>query len=263
MRTLIVLSVVLAVVSADFFAPNGFPLRDEKEVEGNSTASDEFVVQACAGACQNTAISCSSGYKSGLCPGPSNIKCCQMSTSCSGQCQDTSLSCSGSYVSGKCPGPANVKCCTSSSGGGGGGGGSSSCSPAGSIGGISSCTIGSCRVASSIGSQFARLMNAASGAGIRLGCTSSFRDPAQQIALRRQNCGTSNYDIYQKPSSQCRPPTAIPGSSQHEKGLALDFNCAGASMAGSRCFSWLASNARSYGFYNFAPEPWHWSTTGR
>jgi len=107
------------------------------------------------------------------------------------------------------------------------------------------------------------MMNAASAAGVRMGCTSSFRDPAQQIALRRQNCGTSNYDIYQKPSGQCHPPTAIPGSSQHEKGLAVDLNCGGASMAGTSCFRWLASNARSYGFYNFAPEPWHWSTTGR
>jgi LAS superfamily LD-carboxypeptidase LdcB len=106
------------------------------------------------------------------------------------------------------------------------------------------------------------MMNAAAAAGRRMGCTSSFRDPADQIRLRRQNCGTSNYDIYQKPSSQCHPPTAIPGSSMHEKGLAVDLNCGGASFAGTSCFSWMVSNARTYGFKNYAPEPWHWSTTG-
>jgi len=260
MRFIFAIAVLACVVSANFFVPEKF--FREKESEGNSTASDDWVVQSCPGTCQNTANSCSSGYKSGLCPGPSNIKCCPQSTSkCSGQCQDTSLSCGGSYVSGLCPGPANVKCCTSGGGGGGGGGGS--CTPSGTVSGIALCTYGSCRVANSIGAQFSRLMNAAKSAGINMGCSSSFRDPAQQIALRKQNCGTSNYDIYQKPSTQCSPPTAIPGSSQHEKGLAVDFNCAGASMAGSRCFSWLSSNARTYGFYNYAPEPWHWSTTGR
>jgi len=88
------------------------------------TPADAFEVASCGGLCQNTATSCSSGYKSGLCPGPSNIKCCPMSTpSCSGQCQDTSLSCGTGYQSGKCPGASNMKCCPTSGGGGGGGGG--------------------------------------------------------------------------------------------------------------------------------------------
>jgi len=258
MKLLVVFAVICAVASAEYF---DLEFR-EKEIEGNSTQADGFVVQGCPGVCQSTSNSCGSGYRSGLCPGPANIKCCPQSVSrCSGQCQDTSLSCSGSYASGLCPGAANIKCCQS--GGGGGGGGSGTCTPSGSVGGVALCNYGNCRMSTSCGANFARMMSAAAAAGASMGCTSSFRDPAQQIALRRQNCGTSNYDIYQKPSSQCSPPTAIPGSSQHEKGLAADLNCGGASMAGSRCFSWLASNARSYGFYNFAPEPWHWSTTGR
>jgi hypothetical protein len=90
------------------------------------TEAPGFEVQSCNGACQNTAISCSAGYKSGLCLGPANIKCCPMSTpSCSGSCQDTSLSCGAGYQTGKCPGPSSVKCCPSSGGGGGGGGSSS------------------------------------------------------------------------------------------------------------------------------------------
>jgi len=261
MRSFVAVALICAAVSAEFFVPEAFHVRDEKEIERNSTQSDDFLVQGtCAGTCQNTAYSCSSGYKSGMCPGSGSFKCCPQPTpSCNGQCQDTSLPCSGSYVSGLCPGPAAVKCCTASRGGGGGG----TCTAAGTIGGVTLCQFGTCRVSTTIGTNFASMMNAASSAGINMGCAASFRDPADQIRLRRQNCGTTQYDIYQKPSGQCSPPTAIPGTSMHEKGLAVDLNCNGASFAGTRCFSWMVSNAHTYGFYNYAPEPWHWSTTGR
>jgi len=67
----------------------------------------------CNGCCQNTQTdSCPSGYKSGLCPGASNIECCEeVTSSCPGQCQDQSLSCAGTYKSGLCPGSASVLCC--------------------------------------------------------------------------------------------------------------------------------------------------------
>jgi LAS superfamily LD-carboxypeptidase LdcB len=62
-------------------------------------------------------------------------------------------------------------------------------------------------------------------------------------------------------ASACRPPTAKPGTSQHEVGLAIDFsNCSSRSSA---CFQWLAGNAARFGFHNLPVEPWHWSTTGR
>jgi len=67
----------------------------------------------CNGACMNTQTdTCSSGFKAGLCPGPSNIECCPMMTnSCPGACQDKSLACVGTYTSGLCPGSASVLCC--------------------------------------------------------------------------------------------------------------------------------------------------------
>ena len=92
-----------------------------------------------------------------------------------------------------------------------------------------------------------------------------YRDPAQQIAVRRNNCGTSNYAIYEMPSSQCRPPTARPGRSMHEQGRAIDFTYNGRiiSSRSGAAWNWLAANANKYGLYNLPSEPWHWSTNGR
>lgn len=88
---------------------------------------------------------------------------------------------------------------------------------------------------------------------------SSFRPTDEQVALRRQNCGTSTYAIYEAPSDSCRPWTARPGTSMHEQGLAIDFSACG---GGSACFVWLSNNAAKYGLKNLPEEPWHWSTTG-
>jgi len=91
-------------------------------------------------------------------------------------------------------------------------------------------------------------------------CGGGYRSNAAQISLRIQNCGPTYYDIYVKPASQCTPPTAIPGYSLHEKGLAIDFyNCSTHTTA---CWIWLNTNAATYGLKNLASEPWHWSTTG-
>lgn len=91
-----------------------------------------------------------------------------------------------------------------------------------------------------------------------------WRSTERQIELRIQNCGGNDYyTIWQKPSSECTPPTAIPGRSLHERGLAIDFNKGGRAITTTDPeFAWLVANAPRYGLKNFAPEPWHWSTTG-
>jgi LAS superfamily LD-carboxypeptidase LdcB len=122
---------------------------------------------------------------------------------------------------------------------------------------------GSITVAAAIADDLAALLGAAYAAGVTL-CGSGYRDPEAQIQLRREHCGTSYYAIYEMPASQCDPPTAIPGTSQHEVGLAIDFTCNGGGTVsrGTTCFSWLSSHADEYGLYNLPTESWHWSTTG-
>lgn len=92
-----------------------------------------------------------------------------------------------------------------------------------------------------------------------------YRTNARQIQLRRQHCGTSDYAVYQMSASQCRPPTARPGRSQHEVGLAVDFTYRGriVSSRNSAVFQAMQRIAPQYGLINLPSEPWHWSTTGR
>ena len=129
-------------------------------------------------------------------------------------------------------------------------------------GGSSIVNVQGIRVHSSIASQLNSMLNAARASGINLS-GGGYRDPSGQIAVRRNNCGSSQYAIYQMPASSCSPPTARPGQSMHEKGLAIDFSAGGGTLSrGSAGFAWLKANAASYGFYNLPSEPWHWSTNG-
>lgn len=120
------------------------------------------------------------------------------------------------------------------------------------------------RVHTSIADDVRALIEAARADGVPLAGW-GWRDHQTQIRLRREHCGTSEYAIYRMPSSRCSPPTARPGSSQHERGLAIDFTYGGKSISTRRSpgFKWLNEHAAAYGLKNLASEPWHWSTTGR
>lgn len=134
--------------------------------------------------------------------------------------------------------------------------------PARSVGSGNLGTARGITVDASIVDNLARLLAAADAAGISLG-GSGYRNPSAQIAVRRNNCGSSNYAIYEAPASSCRPPTARPGSSMHERGLAIDFTSGGRVLTrSSAAYGWLKANAAAYGFYNLPSEAWHWSTNG-
>ena len=93
-----------------------------------------------------------------------------------------------------------------------------------------------------------------------------FRSREKQIKLRIDNCGgDTEYNKFSKPPGQCKPPTAIPGTSNHESGLAFDLKCEGQTIRShdNKCFVWLKANAETYNFKNLASEPWHWSVDGK
>lgn len=130
-------------------------------------------------------------------------------------------------------------------------------------GGTGFTRVGGIVVASRIASQLQALLAAARSDGLALS-GSGYRNPAAQIAVRRANCGTSYYAVYQMPASQCSPPAARPGASMHEQGLAIDFTSGGSLIAsrGSPGYRWLSTNAGRFGLRNLPSEPWHWSTNG-
>ncbi|MEV6344069.1 M15 family metallopeptidase [Actinoplanes sp. NPDC051851] len=107
---------------------------------------------------------------------------------------------------------------------------------------------------------FQRMIDDAAKAGVPLS-GGGFRTREQQIALRKANgCP----DVWTAPSSSCRVPTAIPGRSLHEIGLAVDMTSGGRSITDrkGKAFTWMAANAGRYGFVNYPAEAWHWSITG-
>ena len=136
-------------------------------------------------------------------------------------------------------------------------------SPARVSGSISLTTVRGITVASSMADSLEALMAAAEADGFRLG-GGGYRSSEGQVATRRANCGTSDYDIYEKPASECSPPTARPGQSMHEQGLAVDFTWNGQLIQGrsNAAFGWLSRNASRFGLANLPREPWHWSTNG-
>jgi len=97
----------------------------------------------------------------------------------------------------------------------------------------------------SIAGNFDRMVAAAKQDGVDLKIGSGHRSRAEQEVL------------YQKYLNGTGNLAAKPGTSNHESGLAIDFeNTPGA-------FDWLAKNAEKFGFKNLPGEPWHYSPNGK
>lgn len=106
------------------------------------------------------------------------------------------------------------------------------------------------------------ILDGARAAGIDFSGSGGFRSYDEQVRLRSVNgCA----DIFTADASTCSPPTAKPGNSMHEWGLALDLREKGSSgfmRSGSAGFKWMVENQSVHGLKNLPSEPWHWSTTG-
>ena len=131
-------------------------------------------------------------------------------------------------------------------------------------GGYGNVTVGGqilMHTCNTISADVSKMIQDAKNAGINLS-GASYRSSTEQLALRTKNCANAQTT----PPNQCTPPTAIPGTSMHESGLAVDFKCDGTIIqtTDNKCFLWLQKNAASYGvgLKNLPSEPWHWSTTG-
>lgn len=118
------------------------------------------------------------------------------------------------------------------------------------------------RVHACLADALERLVADAAAEGVVLGGW-GWRSDEQQRALRQEHCGSSPEAVEQLPASACRPPTARPGQSRHEWGVAIDLTVDGRVVtAGSPAYAWLQAHAEDYGLVNLPGEPWHWSVDG-
>ena len=108
------------------------------------------------------------------------------------------------------------------------------------------------------------LITNAQSEGVGIAINVAYRSCDYQLQLRGANCGLGDYNLYQKPSNLCNPPTEPAGKSLHNEGLAIDFACNGYGFfESSPCLNWLKQHGAQYHLYNHAVEAWHWSTTGK
>jgi hypothetical protein len=132
------------------------------------------------------------------------------------------------------------------------------------LAGMTTTVVNGIRIHPALAPRLQALLKHAHADGVPLGGW-GYRTTESQIELRRKHCGPTPEDIYLKPAAECSPPTARPGRSMHERGLAVDFHLAGRSIStrSSPGYQWLAEHAATYGFYNLPSEPWHWSVNAQ
>lgn len=92
---------------------------------------------------------------------------------------------------------------------------------------------------------------------------SGWRPESAQVELRLKHCtapigADPDFDVAYDPAAVCNPLVAVPGTSMHQMGYAVDLNCTSYSTP---CYAWLRQNAPKLGLCDSVPnEPWHWQT---
>ncbi len=118
----------------------------------------------------------------------------------------------------------------------------------------------SCTVHAKAAPSLRALLADAAKDGIRLLGSSCYRDYAGQVAARQYWCSLG----------QCQM-AAVPGTSMHGWGKAVDFGQVGGDLTfASSGYAWLEANAWRYGWNHpgwaaegqSAAEPWHWEWVG-
>lgn len=129
-------------------------------------------------------------------------------------------------------------------------------------------------VAKKVAPSLVTMVEAASKDGIKISVNSAFRTNENQVVNGQSKSGQNYlYDIwkhtskehYSYPGHNPNKPAisttgnlaAVPGTSNHQNGIALDLNTG--AKAGSDVYDWLVGNAWKYGFIRAVQkERWHW-----
>ncbi|MEG1044551.1 MAG: M15 family metallopeptidase [Oscillospiraceae bacterium] len=120
-----------------------------------------------------------------------------------------------------------------------------------------------------------KMVNAASQDGISLWCASGYRsyDLQKKLWDKRYAANLETYKDEDIAYTKTLEWTAYPGRSEHQSGLAVDFNMVDTSFETTKEAKWLYKNAADYGFILRYPkgktditktsyEPWHFRYVG-
>lgn len=121
-----------------------------------------------------------------------------------------------------------------------------------------------------------QMFDAARASGVYPVVASGYRSREQQDDLVNERIDVYIGEGYMKDEARRLALTycASPGYSEHELGSAVDINADSVYSTGNEVYSWLAQNARYYGFIRrypeekqsltgIADEPWHYRYVGK
>ena len=123
-----------------------------------------------------------------------------------------------------------------------------------------------------------KMMDDARSEGANLILVSSTRTQAEQTSLFENNVNNvlaANPSYTRKQAEEeAAKSVAVPGTSEHQLGLAVDFNSTEDSFRNTKEYKWLKENAYKYGFIlryhddkqsvtGIIPEPWHYRYVGK
>ncbi len=122
------------------------------------------------------------------------------------------------------------------------------------------------------------MCSAAKKDGVSLAVVSAYRTNAKQTSLYNNQIEKQRLKYPNLSESELKAKaatiSAIPGTSEHELGLAVDLNSVEQSFENTEAFKWLQNHAEEYGFIMRYPkdkqsitgiiyEPWHYRYVGK
>lgn len=111
---------------------------------------------------------------------------------------------------------------------------------------------------------------------VQLFVADGYRTSETQQRILDEKIKAYKYEGYSNSEAErnAKEWVAIPGTSEHQLGLAVDINADTTQSTSDEVYTWLANNAHKYGFINRYPvdkteitgviyEPWHYRYVGR
>lgn len=124
--------------------------------------------------------------------------------------------------------------------------------------------------------ELQKMLDAAREDGLSLFVAAGYRTQNMQLRLLEEKKAAYQSEGYSKAESKrlAEQWVAIPGTSEHQLGIAVDINADTSKCSSSEVYGWLEENACQYGFIRRYPpdkteitgvinEPWHYRYVGK